>query len=138
MSTCIHGLAVVIGAAEAAPTHTVMITSLGAYAANMMMPEDRPGPLTDNPPAFYLKQGERVRVLGKAADSEGKMFVPVSVPGKDGVFWVAEKSGTKLTLASVVAAGLAPKVPTWVWAVGAAGAALLLGFGSFFAARGRK
>lgn len=103
-----------------------------AYRANMMGSELRPGALADGEPDFLLQIGDDVGIVGSSAQAtNGISYTPVTVAGKEGVFWVRTTSlGSYADYAKAPSmTGPVPPLkaaaggtPWWVWAMVGTGA----------------
>lgn len=89
----------------------VKSANAAVYAASMMATDEDPArTVGDEDPAFFLQPGADVDVLGTPKpNAHGVLYLPVTVPGKDGLFWV--KSSAVAAAPAVVASKKLTVVP---------------------------
>jgi hypothetical protein len=64
-----------------------------AYAVNVMAGDDAIKHIGEDTPAFLLQIGTAVDVVDSSvANSHNVLYTPVTVPGRDGVYYVQERS----------------------------------------------
>lgn len=143
----------VIGADVLPAVRRVQSRNAGLWAANMMSAENKPPAEAGTKGDLLLQIGDEVSVIGPAAKNEYNVsFTPISLAGKDGVYWIRTtdlgttanyaKSAVKPTAMPVAAAETG--WPWWKYAlvigggvVVAGGAAILIGRASKASKRGQ-
>lgn len=115
----------VLGAALASGSPMrVTAKNAAVYAANVMAADAGASALGDDDPAFMLQPGVVVTTAGDAVkNAHGVQYTPVTVPGRDGPFFIRSSSigpagGVVVTTTTHVEQST---TPWWQWAMLAAG-----------------
>lgn len=125
-----YRLSDLVGAAlvEGSPVR-VTAKNAAVYAANVMARDAGASTLGDDDPAFLLQPGATLTAAGPpVTNAHGVAYAPVTVPGRDGPFFIRVSSIGLVTstMAPVAAVAAAPAQPWWVWlliAIGGVGVA---------------
>jgi hypothetical protein len=117
----------VLGATALASGTQARVTSKNAavYAANVMAPDAGAKTIGDSDPDFVLQPGAQVTTSGASVkNAHGVEYTPVTVPGRDGPFFIRASSiapagGVTVTTETHVEKAA---TPWWQWALLGVGA----------------
>lgn len=113
-----------LGAAVEGSPMRVTSKDAAVYAGNLMAADAGASTLGDDDPAFKLQPGVAVTSAGAPVkNAHGVQYTPVTVPGRDGLFFIRSTSvgpagGVVVTTTTRVEK---PVTPWWQWALLAAG-----------------